>query len=370
MRQRLLYVVCLLLVSYAESSYAQPTFIDPPVTGYPLTVVALGDSITRAFLANGNLAQVGEQPQYSWSTGSATEVNSITRRINAVAGQTTGQNYAITGGTSATLNGQAQQAASVSNPLYTILIGGNDACASNVNSMTSVSEFRTRLITATQTIMTNDPEARMMIVSIPNVYNLWNTFKDNQTARLIWSTFTVCQSMLANPTSTQPADEARRQAVRQRIVDYNSQLATVCSEILRCCFDNNLVFSSPVSPTLVTADYFHPSIAGQRDLATAIWERMFDFNDTQTPTSSVIWNGIPFSNQVTATITGTDNVGVRGFEYRLSNQTTWTRYIQSFTIPAGTSVIVRGVDVNGNTEGSQAWTAPTLNSVALPLVVR
>jgi hypothetical protein len=78
--------------------------------------------------------------------------------------------------------------------------------------------------------------------------------------------------MLANPASTAPADEARRQRVRERIVQYNGVLADVCAEYVLCRFDGNAVFRYPFQPRHVsTRDYFHPSRDGQRALAQVTW---------------------------------------------------------------------------------------------------
>jgi len=78
--------------------------------------------------------------------------------------------------------------------------------------------------------------------------------------------------MLANPGSTAPADEARRQRVRQREIEYNAVLAEVCTLYVQCRFDGNAVFNYPFQPMHVsTRDYFHPSLEGQRVLAEVSW---------------------------------------------------------------------------------------------------
>jgi len=73
-------------------------------------------------------------------------------------------------------------------------------------------------------------------------------------------------------------------------------------------------------------------------------------------------------------LSASDDQGVRGLEYRLPNQTTWTRYQQPFELAAQATLIVRAVDINGNTEGSRAWTAPPINQptykLFLPFVIR
>jgi lysophospholipase L1-like esterase len=83
--------------------------------------------------------------------------------------------------------------------------------------------------------------------------------------------------MLANPTSTAAADEARRNRVRQRVVEYNGQLAAACTAYgSNCKFDNNAVFGYPfVIGQVSTWDYFHPNPAGQAALAQASYAAGF-----------------------------------------------------------------------------------------------
>lgn len=350
-----------LVVASIGQTYAQPSgdVIDPAVVGYPQRVVAFGDSITRAFLADGNVAEIGDKPQYSWATGTSPEVNSLTERIRTATGNVTATNAAVSGASMTALVGQVNGAESA-NPQYaTILMGANDICRSNEGAMTSVTDYRTQITSGLNQLTTNEPEVRVFVASVPDIFQVWQTFKDNSTARFIWGQFSVCQSMFANPESTAPADVERRQRVRQRIVDYNTQLSEVCSNYLRCRFDQNLLFNSPISSTLITADYYHPSIAGQHALANNLAQASFDFTDQQAPVSTVGFTQAQL--MWLATLSATDNRSVRGLEYRLPSQTTWTRYNQPFEVAPETTIIVRAVDINGNTEGSRAWTAPANN---------
>lgn len=62
--------------------------------------------------------------------------------------------------------------------------------------------------------------------------------------------------------------------MQARVNDYNTALAAVCVELgARCTFDNNAVANFTFTSTHIsTADYFHPSIAGQRALAEVTWQ--------------------------------------------------------------------------------------------------
>jgi hypothetical protein len=110
------------------------------------------------------------------------------------------------------------------------------------------------------------------VSSIPNIYQLWSVLKGNSSARFVWSLFKVCQSMLANPTSTNQADVDRRARVLQREVDFNTVLAQVCAQYAQCRFDGNAVFNTAfVASDITTRDYFHPSLSGQQKLASVSW---------------------------------------------------------------------------------------------------
>jgi hypothetical protein len=157
-------------------------------------------------------------------------------------------------------------------------MGANDACASSEAAMTPVATFRAQFERGMATLSTGLPSARIYVVSIPDVYRLWALFHNNPNAVLIWRLTGFCKSMLARPASTAPADEGRRQRVRQRVIDYNGQLEQVCAVYVQCRFDGNAVFEYPFRPEHVSKrDYFHPSLAGQKTLADVTWAAGYDF---------------------------------------------------------------------------------------------
>jgi lysophospholipase L1-like esterase len=172
----------------------------------------------------------------------------------------------------AELEGQMQVVNTQNVDYVTVLMGANDACASSEAAMTPVAEFRAQFTSAMNAVATGSPAAVVYVVSIPDIYRLWQVLHDNPTARVVWRLTGFCKSMLARPGSTAPEDEARRQRVRQRVVDYNTVLAEVCALFVQCRFDGNAVFDYPFQPRHVsTRDYFHPSLEGQRVLAEVTW---------------------------------------------------------------------------------------------------
>jgi lysophospholipase L1-like esterase len=235
-------------------------------------MASTGDSITRAF--NTGLIPFTDAPRNSWSTGSRRYVQSHYRRILAVNPSIFGRhvNNARSGAEMADLTHQMTAVNAQQVEYVTVLMGANDACASSEAEMTPVEEFVAQFRAAMNAVSTGSPQATVYVVSIPDVYRLWLIEHENSSARLMWRLTGFCKSMLANPGSTAPADEARRQRVRQRIVDYNRVLAAVCAEYTMCRFDGNAVFDYPFERRHVsTRDYFHPSLEGQRALAEVTW---------------------------------------------------------------------------------------------------
>lgn len=239
---------------------------------YPSSMSATGDSITRAY--NTGFFPFTDAPQNSWSTGTSTTVNSQYLRIRAVNPAIQGKNYndAKSGAKMAALSGQMATVASRKVAYATVLMGGNDVCASSEATMTSVADFGTQFHSAMDTITTGSPTTLVFVASIPDAYHLWEVLKNNASARRAWSTYRICQSLLVNPLSTTQSDVDRRARVRQRNVDFNAQLQAICAAYSQCRFDGNAVFSTAFTATdISTRDYFHPSISGQAKLAAVTW---------------------------------------------------------------------------------------------------
>jgi lysophospholipase L1-like esterase len=245
-------------------------------TGPPSSMAALGDSITRGFNTCGWYVDC---PSNSFSTGDSTAVNSHYLRIRAVNPAINGRNYndGVTGAASADVPGQANSAVSQGVQYVTILIGANDACTSSESTMTTVATYRANIDATLGRLKSGLPDAKVFVISVPDIYRLWYIGKDNSSARSAWYWFGICQSMLANPTSTAQADVDRRARVRQRVIDYNGQLAQACAAYgANCKFDNNAVFSYPfVLSQVSTWDYFHPNATGQQVLASVSYAAGF-----------------------------------------------------------------------------------------------
>ena len=237
----------------------------------PTSMAAIGDSITAGF---GSCFSLVACQRRSWSTGSDAAVDSHYRRIRAGNPKIRGQahNFAEPGARAGDLADQARAAVTGKPAYVTVLIGANDACAGRVQAMTAPADFRKRVDTALRTVKKGVPKARVLVVSIPDLYRLWELGHDDAQAVRAWNRG-ICQSLLANPTSTAKADDQRRRQVADRIDAYNRELAAACKAYgKRCRWDGGKVHQVRFTLDLVNRlDYFHPSTEGQARLAEATW---------------------------------------------------------------------------------------------------
>lgn len=244
----------------------------------PSSMASMGNSITRAFNASG---WYSDWPSRSFSTGTDSRVNSHYQRILAKNPAISGRNYnqAVSGAKAVDMQGQAASVVARGVQYVTIEIGANDVCTDSESQMTSVATFRSQINAALNTLKSGLPNAKVAVLSVPDVKRLWFVGKDNWTARQAWSGFGICESMLANPTSTAQADEDRRNRVRQRVIDFNSQLSQACAAYgPNCDFDGNAVFNFPFTLSHIsTWDYFHPDVDGHAALASATYAAGFNW---------------------------------------------------------------------------------------------
>ncbi|TDN91841.1 SGNH/GDSL hydrolase family protein [Microbacterium sp. BK668] len=236
----------------------------------PARMAALGDSISQAAMTCSALLSC---PANSWSTGTTTSVVSHAARLRA-AGATSlvAYNDAVSSSLSSALATQASRAVSQGAQYVTIEIGANDACTKTVAGMTSVATFTANVQAGLSTLAAGANQPEIFVASIPNLLRMYELNKGSFTARLTWASLGICQSLLANPSSTNAADVNRRNAVQQRVNEFNAALAAVCAATAKCRFDNYAVANYAFTKAdISTRDYFHPSITGQARLAAITW---------------------------------------------------------------------------------------------------
>ena len=346
----------------------------PATTHPPQTLAAVGDSITQGSGATRDgegfldVLPGTPRPARSWSTGAASGLDSVLQRLRALEPDAIGDNVSEEGRRMRHALEQVQRTPRATD-LITVQLGGNDLCRPTVAQMTSPDAYETQLREALAFVAAERPAAMVQVSSVPDVYRLWEVLRDDPIAVAFWNGTGVfppvvpCQSLLAEATSDAPADQARRDAVRERSRAYNARAEQVCAEFVRCRFDDGAVWRFTNDPErfgaehISAVDFFHPSFEGQRQLAAVAWESGFDWADQAPPEVDV---------EVAAdalTVAAGDAAGVAGIEWRAvaprERRPAWTELPTDRVVlplePNGgvdAAVEVRAVDVNGNVSAS------------------
>ncbi|KAB8170857.1 SGNH/GDSL hydrolase family protein [Streptomyces sp. 3MP-14] len=240
----------------------------------PASIAAMGDSITRGFDA---CALLADCPEASWATGTDSEVDSLARQLlgDDVAVAERSWNLAASGAVMADLPAQAADAVALEPELVTVLIGANDACATDVAQMTEVAEFRADFAAALGVIRAELPETGVYVASVPDLERLWSEGQGSTLARTIWRLANVCPSMLADADEQGAEATERRAEVSDRVRAYNEALAEVCARDALCRYDGGAVYDYAFTADHISDwDWFHPSRQGQSTLAALAYEQV------------------------------------------------------------------------------------------------
>jgi lysophospholipase L1-like esterase len=372
----LLSVMLLATLSLAGTAGATVAKVGPPKS-----IDALGDSITRGYDSQGTgCGSFADCPANSWATGTNSGVNSYYTRVKAlnpsvllarpVTSSTAGGNDAVTGAKMGDLPSQAGNAVAAPNKpdQVLILMGANDVCTSSEATMTSVASFRSSLTTGINTLSGGLPDARIDVSSIPNIYNLWKVLHTNLAAVLTWGVAKICQSMLANPSSTSSTDENRRLKVQKRNEEFNATLKEVCAQYIHCHYDGGAAYAIQfASSDVSTLDYFHPNTNGQAKAAATVFTSGPSFTDLTAPVTTItrdrVAEGVDdwYRENVTVTLSATDgNDPVAGSEYYYKLEgaadTPWIKYTGPIVVSSEgqTTINARSVDSNGNIAESKS----------------
>ena len=244
----------------------------PAPTPRPVrSLAALGDSLTRGYDA---CSHYGDCPSASWVTGTNPTVRSIASRLTVAQDgmRPIVHNNARSGAEVEDLDRQVGLALRQRPDLVTVLIGANDACGPDVASMTTAADYAQAVDRGLHRLAGGLPEATILVASVPDLANLLPAAGGDETARFLWRSWGGCATALADPQSRTDAALARREAVRERIQDYNTALETTCATIERCVWDGGALQAyQPTIAQLSPLDYFHPSLAGLRELAAIEW---------------------------------------------------------------------------------------------------
>ena len=265
--RRALLLLAVMVLPACTDEAPEPRGPRPPPL--PRSMAAIGDSITQAV----NARTIGSAPRTSWATGDQPDdpVDShyerVLSRVPAIGGKA--RNASVPGARMAAAAEQVRSIVADRPDYVTVLFGGNDVCTSSASNMTAVADFTAQFRIAMEQLTAAVPDTRIYVVSIPDVFRLWELFKDNGRARFVWRTFRICGALLADTTT-----DADRELVRQRTRELNGALRDVCDEFPRCRHDGGAVFDRAFTAEDVSPlDYFHPSVEGQAELARVSWER-------------------------------------------------------------------------------------------------
>ena len=162
--------------------------------GDPRVLTALGDSVTTGF---GSCLVLVSCERNSWSTGDSLRVESLFRRLRGDVPALRANNRAVPGARAAGLADQARSAVRDKADLVTVLIGANDVCRGDVDAMTPTATFREQVDTALAVLRKGRPKARVLVVSIPDLYRLWAIGHTEKRAVRAWSRG-VCPALLAD----------------------------------------------------------------------------------------------------------------------------------------------------------------------------
>lgn len=233
------------------------------------TMVAIGDSITRAFNA---MFYFWDSPSVSWTTGKQKfdGFESHLERLQKLYPEkkVKAYNYARTGALMKDLDRQVGKTIKKKPQYVTLLIGANDVCRWGADYQGKLDEFTQRLKTGLDKLVTEDPKVKITMSAMPDIYNVWKVLKDKPSCQTVWSVIGFCKELLGkNLTNDQ------RLAFRERWAHANSNMASVAA-----LYPQNVKFSDAAATytfadkDLSSHDCFHPSMKGQGILADVTWQ--------------------------------------------------------------------------------------------------
>lgn len=253
-----------LIVAAACSS--EPVTDPSPLPAWPDTIAAIGDSITTAAVPDLDHLSA-DNPGLSWATGSAA-VGSHRARIEERHPDVTAHNVAVAGARVADARAQADRVVAADADYVLFLLGSNDLCATDPPAHVS---FEREVGAALESLHDGLPEAYVFVASLPDVVRLRELFAGDVRARTAWQRTGACPAVLGSGRS-----DSELAAVRDRHAAYNRALADACDRHARCRHDAGRVAQHRFSRDEVSrADFFHPSVDGQRRLAELTWRAAF-----------------------------------------------------------------------------------------------
>jgi lysophospholipase L1-like esterase len=257
-------LAALTAVCLTAGSPASPTI---PTTRAPVSISALGDSITQSY--NACLLHAGECSENSWATGDI--AGSLKHQLEQ---KNPGQdvkawNNAQYGAYVKDLPAQTEVTVMQKPEMVTMLAGANDLCGYTEQNITPTTDIASSYKEALDILSTKLPDTKIFVASIPNVVQMYRLDENNPEAQKAWHKAGLCYLLLNEH------DRSKRvqveEVLEQRLVQMNAVIAKACSETKNCFTDNGAVFNTEMTTAdMSNHDFFHPSAIGQQHLAQVI----------------------------------------------------------------------------------------------------
>jgi lysophospholipase L1-like esterase len=229
-----------------------------------MEMTAIGDSLTSGF----DSEFLGDNRSLSWSTGSSAQVFSHAQRLRRAGKHVNTHNLSVPGTKITSLAPQISLMLLGSPDYVTLTLGANDLCAMDAqNSEDHQNRFATMLRHELYRIIQRKPSVKILIMPIPNMYNLWEVAIDHGSCQSRWDLTDFCPVLL---------DSARTPTERQEFVERWRSMNGILAH-LAAAFPDNVLFDPTVAESVFTMDdlseldCFHPSIAGQNLIAEKTW---------------------------------------------------------------------------------------------------
>lgn len=238
-------------------------------------IAALGDSITRAFNADGPI----DHPWNSWATGNSDDegifkrgkVKSHAEMLSDLTGKSVHvHNVARSGAKSEDLDRQVESLKGVKITYATLLIGANDLCAHThplaSGKQADMTKFSGHVESAIAKLILRNPEIKILLVSIPDMPRL-QRLGQGTSCQARWTTLGLCQNLLRERISTEDLSLFERQWH-----DANDNLKSIATSHSDNVLYNPRLAEYPFEREhLSDIDCFHPNIVGQNLLSYQTW---------------------------------------------------------------------------------------------------
>ena len=234
-----------------------------------LVMLAFGDSITAGLNIDSFLSESEEK---NWATGDKVSYSHLSRfQLDLEVSSIAVENVAVSGATTAGLEEQLQNVTTTRAHYATVLIGANDVCSWPANHASALESYKDRVTDLVDGLQQKFADISILLVSTPDLNQLYELKKDESSCRQIWAFAGGCQLLLGANASA-----SDREAFHDRWEDMNealSEVATASGENVK--YTDKVAKSVLTVDDISTIDCFHPSETGQKRIAEESWDATF-----------------------------------------------------------------------------------------------